>query len=29
VKKAQSRPEALDAITTPIAERLRKEGLTR
>lgn len=29
VKNAQSRPEGLDALTTPIAERLRKAGLVR
>lgn len=29
VKNAQSRPTGLDALTTPIAERLRKAGLVR
>jgi hypothetical protein len=29
VTNAQSRPTGLDALTTPIAERLRRDGLTR
>ena len=29
VKKVQSRPTGLDSLTTPIADRLRKEGLIR